>query len=222
MRVLVTRPEPGASATAARLRELGHGVTVAPLLATAARDWTLPEPLPPAVLLTSAAGARLAGPQLAALRALPCHAVGDATAAAARAAGFSEVHTGAGTVQALLDALASTGVTEILHLAGAERTPVVLPVGLSIVTRIVYGTVPLPLPAPPHADWVLLYSPRSAARFAAECDRLAVARATLRLAALSPAVAAAAGGGWGAVVVAAAPHEDALLAALALPCEERS
>ncbi|MEY2884235.1 MAG: hypothetical protein RL490_1959, partial [Pseudomonadota bacterium] len=133
MRLLVTRPWPGGEASAARLRSAGHDVIEAPLLATEAVTWDAPATTPDALLVTSAAAARLAAAP-AALRALPCHAVGAATAAAARAAGFGDVRIGPGAVQPLLDTL--TG--DILHLAGEDRTPVDLPPGLSLATAIVY------------------------------------------------------------------------------------
>jgi uroporphyrinogen-III synthase len=149
--------------------------------------------------------------------------VGAATAAAARDAGFGDVRATAagglenagGTAQALVDSVAAAGFIRVLHLAGADRTPVTVPPTLTITTTIVYRADLVPLPAPPAADWVLLYSARTAAHFAAECDRLGAARATLGIAAISPAVATAAGPGWRRIVVAADPHEDALLAAIA-------
>ncbi|MBV8971147.1 MAG: uroporphyrinogen-III synthase, partial [Sphingomonadaceae bacterium] len=86
MHVVVTRPQPGA--TAARWRGRGATVTVAPLLDIAARPWTPPPGEPDAVAFTSANAVRLAGAGADRYRALPAFAVGEATAAAARAAGW--------------------------------------------------------------------------------------------------------------------------------------
>src|SRR5262245_18884914 len=94
MRLLVTRPEPDNARTAAELRARGHEVMLAPLLRI--------EPVPDAdlgngpwsgVLITSANGARAiaAHKRRAALDALPVLAVGQASAAAARDAGISDV-----------------------------------------------------------------------------------------------------------------------------------
>jgi uroporphyrinogen-III synthase len=66
---------------------------------------------------------------------------------------------------------------------------------------------------------VLLHSPRAAALFAELADAAGVSRATVRIAAISPAVLAAAGAGWAAGIAASSPDDDALLAAAARMCE---
>ena len=218
MRILVTRPQPGAEATAARLRAAGHDVVVAPLLATMAVAWDRPATLPDAVLLTSAAAVRLAG-DVAALQRLPCFTLGAATAAAARAAGWADVRAGDGHVQAVIDRIAAMGLGDVLHLAGADRTGMTVPDGLRIATRIVYCAAAQPLPSLPAVDWVLLYSPRTAGLFAAECDRLEHPRAGVAIAAISVAALAAAGPGWARAVAAATPDEAALLAAIGAACQ---
>ncbi|OYZ14562.1 MAG: hypothetical protein B7Y35_12620 [Sphingomonadales bacterium 28-64-96] len=211
MRILVVRPQPGADATAARLRAMGHEPVVHPLLETRALPWALPPQTPDAVILSSAAAVRHAGSQADALKNLPAHAVGDATAAAARAAGWHDVKAGPGTMQALLDGLASG---QFLHLAGADLTAVTVPPALGLIRVTVYETPLLPLPALPDVDAVLLHSPRTAAQFAGEWDRLGGQRAALQLFAISGATLAAAGSGWSTARTAAEPTESALLAML--------
>ena len=89
MKLLILRPEPGASETAARAKAIGLEPVVAPLFEIIG---VAGPPVEPgrfeAVLLTSANGARHAP---AGLTVLPCFAVGERTAAAARSAGFGEV-----------------------------------------------------------------------------------------------------------------------------------
>ena len=211
MRILVVRPQPGADATAARLAALGHEAIVQPLLTTRAVPWDVPVHSPDAVILSSAAAVRLAGQQADSLKALPAHAVGEATAAAARAAGWPDVAVGPGTMQALLDRLPGGAY---LHLAGADLTHVTVPPSLSLSRVTVYETPLLPLPALPDVDAVLLHSPRTARQFAREWDRLGGRRAHVRLLAISQATLAAAGSGWGAARAAAEPREPALLAML--------
>jgi uroporphyrinogen-III synthase len=218
MRLLVTRPLPGGAVTVARLQALAHEVTLAPLMLAEAVAWTLPDVPPAAVMLTSAFAARLAGPTADAVRALPAFAVGEATARAALAAGFTNVRAGAGTVQALVDGVAAQGFAGIVHLAGEDRSAVAVPAGLAVTTRTVYRARLLPLMALPPVDWALLYSPRSAAHFAAEVDRLGVARGSVAVAVISAAALAAAGDGWRDTAVAARPDEDALLAAIGISC----
>src|SRR3546814_7342675 len=87
-RVLVTRPEPGASATARRLAALGHDVMTAPLFFVHSVEWTPPGEQFDALMLTSANAVRLAGPLPDRWLALPCYAVGNGTAHAAASYGF--------------------------------------------------------------------------------------------------------------------------------------
>ena len=220
MRLLVTRPLPGAEASAAHIRALGHEAILAPLLATEPLDWQSPSPMPEALMLTSAAALQHGGQGLAMLHGLPTYVVGTATAAAARGAGFGDVRVGAGTAQALVEAIAAAGVTSILHVGGADRTPVSIPAGLYIVHRTAYRARLQPLNELPTVDHVLLYSIRTALQFATEIHRLGGRRDRYRLAAISTTVLAAAGTGWGAGIAAPAPDEDALLAAIGLTCQK--
>ncbi|MGI6856082.1 uroporphyrinogen-III synthase [Mesorhizobium sp. 1B3] len=125
-RVLVTRPQPGAAATADRLRGLGFDAIVLPLTEIRA----LPVEKPPstetvdAVAVTSANALRHAPPGLIAdFRHKTCFAVGGETAAAARKAGFTDVVTGpgdaAGLVPIMLHALPAGA--HVLHLCGRVR-----------------------------------------------------------------------------------------------------
>ncbi|MEI6484817.1 MAG: uroporphyrinogen-III synthase [Sphingomonadales bacterium] len=211
MRIAVVRPQPGADATAARLAALGHVPLVHPLLATRARAWALPDAPHDAIILSSAAAVRHAGPGADAVKALPAHAVGAATAAAARAAGWADVRTGPGTMQALIDALPAG---RFLHLAGADLTMISLPDRISLSRVTVYETPLQPLPGLIAAEAVLLHSPRTASQFAAEWDRLGGARAAVALYAISAATLAAAGAGWASAAAAPEPSEAALLAML--------
>lgn len=212
-RVLVLRPEPGAAATCAAARARGLDPVAAPLFTVRPLAWTLPDVLPDAVLMTSANAARFGGAQLAALADLPLYAVGAATAAAARAAGFTRVIAGATDVAAIV---AAAGGRTLLHLAGREHRP-----SGAATVRIVYASDAVDaLPAPARAalpDAVaLLHSARAAGLFAA----LIPDRAALSIAALSTAVARAAGRGWGQVSVAERPTDAALLAAAAKLCDQ--
>ena len=123
-RVLVTRPEPGASATAERLKAMGFVPVVLPL--TRIVPVRPPEPGPcDAVAVTSANALRHAPEDLiASLAKKPLFAVGDATAEAARQAGFADVRAAAGTaadLAAMMGGALPPGA-RILHLAGRDRT----------------------------------------------------------------------------------------------------
>lgn len=214
MRIVVTRPLPGGAATAARLRALGHEAVLTPLLELEAVAWEPPAELPQALMVTSAAAVRLAGAGVATLRHLPLYAVGAATAEAARGAGFADLRVGESTVQALVEGMASDGITTAVHLAGEDLSAVQLPPVLTLDIRTVYRARLQTLGELPSVDWVLLYSTRTAAHLANEVERLGVARREVSVAAISPAALAAAGPGWQRAVAAASPNEDALLAAI--------
>jgi uroporphyrinogen-III synthase len=126
VRILVTRPQPGAADTALALRTRGHEPIVAPLselellskVDSKAGPWT-------AILLTSANGLRgiasLAGSKE--WHDIPVFAVGDVTAKAARDMGFAEVNSAAGNVSDLINLVAERlqPPARLLYLAGEER-----------------------------------------------------------------------------------------------------
>lgn len=214
MRILVVRPQPGADQTGVSLQQLGHKALVHCLLETRPVAWDLPSDTPDAVVLTSAAAVRHAGWKAQALKPLPAHAVGGATALMAKLAGWTNVTIGPGTVQALLDSLAAKPHRRLLHLAGAEVTAVTVPDAFSLTRVTVYETPLLSLPALPQIDAVLLHSPRTARQFAAEWDRLGGRRDAVAVYAISEATLAAAGTGWASTAVADEATGKALLAML--------
>lgn len=226
MRVLVTRAAAGAATTAARLSALRHEPIVLPLFGIIAVDWSPPADNFGALVLTSAAAAKHAGPALAQYRRLPCYCVGGRTADAARAAGLADVRTSAaGGVGPLFDAMLKAGVRRALHLRGRDVVDAAVPDGIEVDRRIVYDAQPrdwtaLDADAAARAEIALIYSPRAAQRLAGVISPAVKAR--LRIAALSVAVADAAGTGWAAVLIAARPDEDALFAAADLLCENRA
>lgn len=218
------RPEPGWSASAVAARAEGLEVIGHPLFDAEPLPWSPPEGRVDGLLIGSAAVFANGGPQLAGLRALPVHAVGAATAKAARAAGFEVARMGSGPLQALLDASAGQRA-RYLRLCGAERVRLAPHPGQSIVECMVYHMVPRRLEtglaaalAGRHAV-IALHSAAAARHFAAETDRLGIARGTLFLLAMGPRIAKEAGPGWAAVHLADAPGDAALLAKAAALCK---
>lgn len=101
-RVLVTRPEPGASRTTERLRAAGYEPVVMPLTKIAPLRQRRPTEDFAAVAASSANALRHAFPALIGLMARkPLYAVGAETAAAAREVGFTDVRTGEGDAESL-------------------------------------------------------------------------------------------------------------------------
>jgi uroporphyrinogen-III synthase len=211
-RVLVLRPEPGATATLRRARERGLDAHAVPLFEVEPVEWTVPDPKDfDALLLTSANAVRNGGPGLAALRQLPVHAVGEATARAARDAGFDVATTGDWDVDRLLGSIDES--LRLLHLCGEHRT---------VPDDARQAVTPIPVYrararegvdiGAATGSLVLIHSSRAGARFAELVDAQAIDRRSIIIAAISQAAAEAAGSGWGAVDTAASPTDDALLA----------
>lgn len=178
-RIWITRAQPGAAATATRVRDMGHEAFVAPLLEM--------RNLPDAVIdlagvgalaFTSANGVR-AFADLTSDRSLRVFAVGQATAQAAKAAGFKRVLSADGDVAALAEGIAVrraelTGT--VLHPGAAEPAGDLAGVlarnGIEARQAVLYDTVPATLSeetlaALPGLDTALVHSPKAAAALAA-------------------------------------------------------
>ena len=215
--IAVLRPEPGNAATVAAIEALGLTAIRLPLFEVHAIDWTPPDVTRfDALLLTSANAPRHAGPGLAGLRRLPVHAVGDATAAAARDAGLEVVAVGGRDGAALVAAAAASGVRRGLLLGGRDRALASDPIIAEAIA--IYASDPMAVPVEAldrlTGSVVMVHSPRAARRVADLIDRAGIDRRTVRLAAISAAAADAAGGDWDRIAAAATP-DDAALTALA-------
>lgn len=220
MKVWVTRSQPGASATADRLRELGHEPIVAPLLTVERLPADLDLTGVGAVAFTSANAVR-AFADLTPARGLPVWAVGGATAQAAREAGFGDVRASKGDVAQLAEAIIAgqPAGTRVLHaraadLAGDLEAPLTA-AGLGYAGVTLYRTREADadeavLAAARDASVVLLHSPKGARAL----SRLLAGRPTAitRALCLSEAVAdALVGGKIPTVAFASLPNDAALL-----------
>lgn len=218
-RVIVLRPEPGASATVQAARALGLDAVAMPLFAVVPCVWDVPDPAAyQALLLTSANAVRHGGAGLAALRHIPAWCVGTATADAARAAGFPVAIEGASDVAALLARAASAEADgrPLLWLAGADRTDIT-GAAFRIDVRVVYQAMPLAgaLSSNMPPSLFLAHS----ARAARELALLLTDSGAHDIVAISQKVAAAAGPNWRTVSVADAPTDAAVLALAAKLCQ---
>ncbi|OYV36621.1 MAG: hypothetical protein B7Z81_07140 [Acidocella sp. 20-61-6] len=221
MKILVTRPEPGASITAARLTGMGYQPVVAPCLTITRHAPELPEN--PAAIIVTSSQVIPALPQR--YRNTPIFCVGDATAGRLRTAGFNSVISASGDAKdlaALIIAhrqpgsyLLAVGARHGLALAQHLRKA-----GLTIIRRTLYAATPTrALPPTVRAalqdgsiETALFYSAESARAFI-KLNPPNTANVTAL--ALSPAVAAALGDlPWTKIRVALAPTEADLLAYL--------
>ena len=219
--LVIIRPAPGAGRSARAAKREGFTPIVHSMFEAKPLRWEPPAPsLYDAIIASSANALRLGGPALAALQDLPVHAVGEATASAARALGFTVGVVGESGIEALVRAISTDYPQRFLRLAGRNHIELVEP-GMLIDTMLVYAVDPVPMPAPLKQRLakgdvtVALHSPRAARHFANECERLELDRGAIALAALSGNVAEAAGQGWQAVHIAEAPDDAHLLSAAA-------
>jgi uroporphyrinogen-III synthase len=232
MRILVTRPQPGADETAARLRAMGEAPLVHPLTRIVANAPPALAAAPAAIAFTSRNAVRaVAGwPGAAARRRLPVFAVGEATAAAARQAGFTDVAAADGDVARLAALIRRRFVPSsgaLLYPAGRDRAgDLAAALGgsaIEVLTVEAYRAEAVDHIDPAVAaalaarqiDAVLFHSRRSAEVFAGlmSVAMLQPALAGIRLLALSARVAEPLGQFAAAVLaIAETPDEAALLA----------
>jgi len=228
--VLITRPEPGATETAARVAALGLTPVLAPVLEIQeAKDEPRGLARIAATLLTSR---NAVGPCPALCHGRPVFAVGDATAATARAAGFEDVRSADGNAIALaalvagtLDPAAGALFLPTGHQQGQDLAADLRARGFRVIRRVVYWARPtalLPDEARAHlrkgnVKVVLFFSAETARHFvrllrAAHLgdtvnfvDAVSISdRATVALRELP----------WRRISVASKPNQDAMLALL--------
>lgn len=228
--VLVTRPEPGGSATARRLREMGFAPVMAPLLTIQSLARALPARESLRGIVIASQQALPALPDL--YHDLPLYAVGDATAAAARARGFAEVVSAHGRAEDLagliIRSLPKEGLPLLLATGenqGDRLKTILQAFGFTIIKEEVYAArsvTALPpqaaeMIARPEPGWVLLFSRETALCLKRLCRAISLPAGLdhLQLAAISAPVAEAVRDlPWRSIRVAMEPTEKAVLALL--------
>jgi uroporphyrinogen-III synthase len=240
MRALVTRPRTEAAELANALAARGIAALLEPVLDIRYRDFGSPPDLGgvQAVLCTSANGVR-AFARLRQERTVTLFAVGEATAARARAEGFGDVHSAGGAVGDLV-----TVVTErlrpdagrLLHVAGSlvagDLTGELRARGFTVERTVLYEAQPVGALtaatvrslAAGIVDFALFFSPRTAAIFARLAEQAGIAEAMRRVTAIS--ISAAADAALDKLrfrdrLVADRPDQAALLTTLDRYVEER-
>lgn len=220
LRVAITRAQPQAERTAELVRARGAEAIVAPLLTIVPCGYNTSTEGAQAIIFTSSNGVR-AFPDARGARDRIVLAVGDATAEAAREAGFNDVRSADGDVRSLA-ALAKTALDpakgKLIHIAGdhvaGDLGSELRAAGFSVERRLAYASVAafaLPDALTQPLDIVLFQSVRAAETFVALGAPNA---AQLTAGCLSAAIADAAGkSSWKRIVTAPHPREDDLLAA---------
>ena len=215
-RVWVTRARPGADRTAERLRALGMEPVVQPLLTVQPLSPALPDLDRFAALVFTSLNGVAAYADLTPRRDHPVFAVGDATAQAARDAGFAEVRSAAGDLEDLTRLLADAAPGPLLTVAAetpaGDLTQSLREAGGAQPVEIltVYRTVPTGAARPAAIDAVLIHSPRAALELTTRAE-LSV---YTMIACISPAAAAPFQALGRACAVSPRPNETDLLATL--------
>ncbi len=211
MRILVTRPKDDCEDLVDALRVRGHQAFSAPMLHIEfLNPPEMGDALTQALIFTSRNGVRALQhfDHTKALHSLPVYVVGEATADAAREAGFREVHVGEGAALELVDLIlahADPAKGRLIHFSGEQQAVNLQRVlehrGFLAETLVVYRSVASKaLPSDIVArlrdgqiDVVLLMSPRAAATFVNLMGRLSLMQAVrgLRYVCISEAVARA-------------------------------
>lgn len=238
MHVLVTRPQPSAAATAARLEALGHEAIILPMMEAVHLPQAAIDALASRhsdIAITSAEAIRaLASIQGAMSQHLntPIFCVGAATAEAARQFGFRSVGMGNGTGRGLGQLIAeiygwagSSG--NLVYLAGQPRSPgfetALQEAGVACRVAEVYRMSPIAHRPETIEDLLSTRKPEAALFYSHETARHffalnAMATKTsfhgMRLLCLSEHVADAVPRGIGHIAVAAEPNEKSLFALL--------
>jgi uroporphyrinogen-III synthase len=226
MKVIVTRPSPDAEAFAAEISRLGAEPILSPVMAIRIRKAPVDLEGIGALAFTSANGVR-AFCANSSDRDCPVFAVGEATAAAVRAAGFADVRAASGDVESLAALIAEAKPSlSVLHLAGSERAgdlaALLAESGVAARRAVLYDAEKIARFSPeaeealaknPRDAAVVLFSPRSARLFleqAASAGLTEKLRDALALC-LSAEVAAALGGSaWRRIEIAAERTGEAM------------
>lgn len=224
-RVWITRAEPGASATAARVRAIGFDPLTAPLLTVEPLETPLDLDDVGSIAFTSANGVKAFAAR-SDWRGVPVFTVGDATAKAARVAGFQAVTSADGEMAALIRLIARARPEGVvlhpcgLHLAGDFKGGLKR-VGLVARDATLYDTPAverLPEAAARALEdrevaAVLLHSPRAADILAGLAGGFDLSE-TLVLGLSSACLRPLKPLGFAGLIKAKRPREDALLDAL--------
>lgn len=227
VRMLVTRPEPDASETAAKLTALGIEPVVEPLLRYQLLATGLPDPAGFSAMILSSSNALRALEDRGAIgsyRHLRAYAVGDRTAEAARNLGFAEVLSAHGDAQDLVDLVAaSEPAGPVFYPAARERAgnlgKALARHGIMLITTEIYGMAQTEgLSAPVREalelgeiDAALMFSRRTAEAFIAVTAKIG-RRLDISMLCVSEQVAAPlVKAHFARVSLADYPSEDAML-----------
>ena len=223
--ILTTRPESDSLKDIAYLKDKGFEAISSPLLTIHALGAELPSIKDfDSVVLTSQHAARLIKDKD--ILALPCFAVGEATAQAASEAGFKNIIAGESNAADLTETIKKNPPTRLLWLsgqdisydikAGLEADNIVCERYPLYKAELVDDFTPMALEALKAGDVgaVLIHSARTGEQFKKLIERyhLSSVQRNMTYIAISEEVARLYGADWGNVRVAKSPKREAMLA----------
>ncbi|MFT8736407.1 MAG: uroporphyrinogen-III synthase [Zymomonas mobilis] len=226
-RLLVLRPEPGATTTTELAQKEGWLVATTPLAKAVSVPWAIEKNLLfDAVMVTSAQAIYHGGTELDKIKDYPLYAVGKATAKAAGLAGFQSIITAEGNGESVLQYLKRDKRMRILRLCGeiykdytAEKNS--REENRQFLIKILYrmqNIACLPTEACQalvENAIVLLHSSRFAQQFRLLLAKTDINPDEVQIAVISPTVAEQVGKDWRAVAIAEHPDDMYLLKAAA-------
>ncbi len=238
--LLITRPQPDATQLAEKLCTLGHQSVVAPLFEIIYNDdRQIDLANIGGLIFTSRNGVRALlrhnniEAHIEAHKNLPIFAIGAATAALAKAAGWHTIYEAGGDVAALVALIvekisASAATAPLLHIAGQHRAGDVQAAlrahNIQVKRAVLYRAQALAWPPriiallqAEQIAGILLYSQRAAHQFFTLFNALAAPPALPVFYCLSPAIAAIVVAAGGRAKIAPQPQTQALLALLEKP-----
>ena len=232
-RVLVTRPQPDAALTTAKLEAAGYQPVCLPVSETVATGASLPQGSFDAVAVTSANALRHINPDLLApYRHLQLYAVGEKTASVARDAGFDAIYAGDGWGLHLGRHVAAEMVSgsHVLYLTGKIRRSdfeaQLSAAGINLTVAETYDTRPVAysdaelsrIVDEGSTEVILLYSAVAARQFVALDKQAqgAFIQGAKFIFCLSPRIAAELPACSAQICISDTPDEDALLRLLEL------
>jgi uroporphyrinogen-III synthase len=230
--VLVTRPREDAQLLTADLERRGVDILLEPLFDIVPIDGTAPDLGDIAGLLFTSANGVRAFAQISKQRKFKVFAVGDATAAAARSAGFSDVDSAGGSVEDLMTLVKDSWTPAsgaLFHAAGrtvsGELAETLGAFGYEVHRMALYEAKAADALSVRLCEvlraaklgYALFFSPRTADTFVSLVTSACLRDACKNVEAICLSTAVAdmfSGLNWRYVTVAAEPNQEALLAAL--------
>ncbi len=226
MKIIITRPSPDAEVFAGEISRLGAEPVMSPVMAIRMRRAPVDLGGVGALAFTSANGVR-AFCANSSTRNHPVFAVGEATAAAATAAGFADVSAAKSDVESLATLIAMAKPSSVvLHLAGSARAgdlaALLAAKGVAARRAVLYDAEKIARLSPeaeaallknPRDVAVALFSPRSARLFVEQVASAGLTgqlREALALCLSADVAAAACETGWNAVEIAPSRKMEAM------------